>query len=86
MLELLQGGEQSVGQLQAQLEMDSSSTSQHLAALRKQGLVDSRKAGTTVYYRIKDTRTIELLTIARQILMTELADRQELLGELSSAR
>lgn len=86
MLELLQGGEQSVGQLQAQLETDSSSTSQHLAALRKQGLVDSRKAGTTVYYRVKDTRTIELLTIARQILMTELADRQELLGELSSAR
>ena len=33
-LELLRDGEHSVGQLQAELELDSSGTSQHLAALR----------------------------------------------------
>jgi DNA-binding transcriptional ArsR family regulator len=55
LLELLgAGGERSVDDLQAALEMESSTTSQHLAALRKLGLVDSRKEGASVYYRLKD--------------------------------
>ena len=38
-LELLREGERSVGALQAELELDSGGTSQHLAALRRIGLV-----------------------------------------------
>ena len=43
LLQILREGEQSVGALQAALELDSGGTSQHLAALRKQGLVTSRQ-------------------------------------------
>jgi DNA-binding transcriptional ArsR family regulator len=46
-LQILRGGELSVGSLQEALELDSSGTSQHLAALRKQGLVVSRREGTS---------------------------------------
>ena len=42
-LQLLREGEQSVGALQAAIDLDSCGTSQHLAALRKQGLVSSRR-------------------------------------------
>jgi ArsR family transcriptional regulator len=48
-LQLLRGGELSVRALQEALEIDSSVTSQHLAALRKQGFVTSRREGTSVY-------------------------------------
>lgn len=82
-LELLRDGERSVGDLQAALEIDSSGTSQHLGALRKQGLLESRKEGTSVFYSVKDPRTFQLLEIARQILTGHFEDTQALLGELS---
>jgi ArsR family transcriptional regulator len=84
-LELLRERERSVGELQAALEIDSSGTSQHLGALRKQGLLDSRKEGTSVYYRVKDPRTFQLLEIARQILTSHFEDTQALLVELAEA-
>lgn len=83
-LELLADGERTVGELQEALELDSGGTSQHLAALRRQGLVDGRKAGTSVYYRIKDARTSKLLAIARAILTSNLEESRALLGELDA--
>ncbi len=53
-LELLRDGERSVGALQEGLGLDSGGTSQHLAALRRIGLVESRREGTSVYYRAAD--------------------------------
>ena len=82
-LELLSDGERTVGDLQAQLRLDSSSTSQHLAALRQQGVLESRRAGTSVYYRIRDPRVSQLLAVARQILTSALTDSQALLGDLA---
>src|SRR5260221_8867542 len=45
-LELLREEELSVGALQVALDLDSGGTSQHLAALRRIGLVESRREGT----------------------------------------
>lgn len=81
-LELLRDGERSVGALQAALELDSSGTSQHLGTLRKQGVLDARRDGTSVYYRVKDPRTFQLLEVARQILTSHFEDAQAMLGEL----
>lgn len=85
-LELLSDGERTVGQLQAELDLDSSGTSQHLAALRQQGVLESRRAGTSVYYRIKDPRVSQLLAVARQILTSALSDSQALLSTLGDER
>jgi DNA-binding transcriptional ArsR family regulator len=82
-LQLLRGGELSVGALQEALELDSSGTSQHLAALRKQGLVASRREGTSVYYRVADTRTLELLELAKQIIAATLEHNMTLLDDLA---
>ena len=83
LLQALREGEQSVGALQATLGLDSGGTSQHLAALRKQGLVTSRREGTSVYYRIKDERVLELLELAKAILTANLEDNRALLDELA---
>jgi ArsR family transcriptional regulator len=83
MLELLSDGERTVGDLQAELSLDSSSTSQHLAALRQQGVLDSRRAGTSVYYRIRDPRVTQLLAVAKQILTSALSDSHALLRDLA---
>lgn len=82
-LELLRERERSVGDLQNALGIDSSGTSQHLGALRKAGLVEGRKAGTSVFYRVKDPRTFQLLEVARQILTSHYEDTQAILGALA---
>jgi DNA-binding transcriptional ArsR family regulator len=83
-LELLRGGERSVGALQAELGLDSGGTSQHLAALRRIGLVESRREGTSVYYRVDDERVFDLLAVGRAIITRQLADQQSILRELDT--
>lgn len=84
-LELLRDGERSVGELQTALGLDSSGTSQHLTAMRRQGLLESRRAGTSVFYRVKDPRMFQLLEVARQVLSSQLEETRELLGDLAEA-
>lgn len=83
-LELLRDGERTVGDLQAELGLDSSGTSQHLGVLRRQGVLESRRDGTSVYYRVRDPRTFELLDVARGILTTSLEASRALLAEMEA--
>lgn len=83
-LELLREGEQSVGALQAELELDSGGTSQHLAALRRLGLVEARRQGTSVFYRVPDERVWTLLGAARAIISRRLEEQQSILRELET--
>jgi ArsR family transcriptional regulator len=83
-LELLRDGERSVGALQAALGLDSGGTSQHLAALRRIGLVESRREGTSVYYRVDDPRVFDLLAAGRAIIGRQLVEQQAILHELEA--
>jgi len=84
LLEVLGAGERTVGDLQDVLELDSSGVSQHLTVLRRQGLLETRKVGTTVRCRVKDPRVLTLLAIARELLMANLEDSRDLLSELNA--
>jgi len=81
-LELLKNGEMTVGDLQAELEIDSSGASQHLAAMRRQGILEARKEGTSVFYSVRDPRVFQMLESARQVIGSHLAEANALLGEL----
>lgn len=83
-LELLRDGELTVGELQAALELDSGGTSQHLTAMRRQGVLESRKDGVKVHYRVKDPRTFQLLAVAREILTSQLQESSAILGDLAA--
>lgn len=48
----LNGGESPVGELAAMLGVRDSTVSQHLALLRKDGLVATRREGQTVFYSL----------------------------------
>jgi DNA-binding transcriptional ArsR family regulator len=49
---ILAEGEQSVGELEQQLELRQPTVSQQLARLRADGLVSTRREGKTVYYSL----------------------------------
>src|ERR1700687_6370021 len=65
-LELLRDGEKNVGELMAALRLEGSSVSQQLAILRMKNIVDTRKVGSTIYYRLRGDDVIELLDVARR--------------------
>lgn len=82
-LDLLRHEERTVGDLQAALGLDSSGTSQHLGAMRRQGLLENRREGTSFYYRVADPRVFQLLEVARQMLATQLQETSARTGDLA---
>ena len=58
-LESLAAGELSVSDLSTTVGCQVPNMSQHLAVLRSAGLVQSRRDGSTVYYRLADVRVLE---------------------------
>ena len=51
---LIEHGELSVGQLQATVDLSQSALSQHLARMREDGLVGTRREAQTIYYSLAD--------------------------------
>lgn len=64
---LLSHGEMSVGALAEAVGLSQPALSQHLALLRENGLVATRKAAQTVFYRIADARAAALLRVLHQL-------------------
>ena len=84
-LEVLADGERSVGELQPLVGIEASHLSQQLGVLRRAGLVSTRKAGSSVFYAIRDPELVSVLASAKQVLVNSLAESQELLAELGVA-
>jgi DNA-binding transcriptional ArsR family regulator len=81
-LEVLAGGERSVGELQPAVGIELSHLSQQLAVLRRAGLVATRKDGPTVIYSIRDPLLVDLLSVARRMLISSLSESVEVLAGL----
>src|SRR2546428_5296220 len=60
LLELLAQGERTVDALASESALSMANASQHLQALREAGLVESRKEGLYVHYRLADPAVFEL--------------------------
>ncbi len=83
-LELLVDGEHTVGQMAPLVGLESSHLSQQLAILRRAHLVTTRKEGPRVVYAIRDTALVELLAVAKRLLINSLAETEDLLAGLRS--
>lgn len=64
---LLVDGELSVGALQQQVALSQSALSQHLARLREERLVETRREGTSIYYRIADPSVLQIMQVLAAI-------------------
>jgi len=77
-LELLRDEEKSVSQLQLELGAEGSSVSQQLAILRMKSLVDTRRAGNAIFYRLRDPQIRDLLDVARRIFEAHVVQLQSM--------
>ncbi|MFW6024626.1 MAG: ArsR/SmtB family transcription factor [Dichotomicrobium sp.] len=67
-------GEKSVGELESLLSARQAAVSQQLARLRYEGLVESRREGKTIYYRLTDNRARQILEVVYDMFCRENAD------------
>ena len=67
-IDRLNKGECSVGELTELVGSDLSTVSKHLALLRANGIVEDRRQGTTVYYRLLTPCVCNFFACATQVL------------------
>ena len=63
----LSQGERNVGELEALLGIVQPTLSQQLAVLRREGLVDTRREGKQVYYRISSPQALAVINTLYQL-------------------
>jgi len=68
---LVEWGEGSVGALAEAAGLSQSATSQHLAKMREEGLVEFRREGQTLWYRIAEQRTELLLGFLQKVYCSD---------------
>ncbi|MGD8579695.1 MAG: metalloregulator ArsR/SmtB family transcription factor [Lysobacterales bacterium] len=64
---VLSEGEISVGHLNQRIKLSQSALSQHLAVLRDQGLVQTRRESQTIYYRLAESAALDVIALLHHI-------------------
>lgn len=80
-VELLNQGELSVGQLCEKVGVEQANASQHLAILRNKQIVQTRKAGNQIFYRLRDPAFGKVLEALRLYFLAHVTETLELLRQ-----
>lgn len=64
---LIESGELTAGELANEVGLSQSALSQHLAKMKDEGLVDSRREAQTMHYRIADPDVKRLIALLKAI-------------------
>lgn len=85
-LNLLRDGELSVGKLAKLGKIPQANLSQHLSIMREKGIVNTRRAGVTIYYSLANPKIIKAFDIIREILLEKLAQTEKLSQDIRKLR
>ena len=80
-LKHLVDGEKCVCEFTEDLDIEQSNMSQHLAILRKQNIVGSRKEGLKVIYSVIYPQVFEILNLVEDILVSQVNETLDLLNK-----
>lgn len=81
----LKGGELTVGEIVARVGLPKANVSQHLGVLRSACVLKSRRQGTSVHYRIANSKIVKACALMREVLIEELEAGKKMLKGLKSA-
>ena len=79
-------GEQSVGVLERQVGLRQSSLSQHLAVLRRNNLVSTRRDSRTIYYRLASSEAEAIMLVLYDLFCRDTGGRPQLSPKSSNRR
>ena len=81
LVEILQEGEMTVNQLCERLGLEQANASQHLAVLRHKHIVQTRKVGNQIHYRLRDPLLGKVLEAMRQFFLAHVDEAIEVLRQ-----
>ena len=85
-LESLGDSELSAGALIEKLGIEQANVSQHLSVLRAKQIVSNRKAGTQVFYSVRDPIITKVLSLMRTYFHAHLKEALAMLDEMDKPR
>jgi ArsR family transcriptional regulator len=77
---LLRDREMCAGDIVKALGVRKANVSQHLAVMRQRGIVQARREGLNVYYRLASPKVIQACELMREVLEEQIATRGELVA------
>lgn len=77
-LEKLKDEEKTVSELVDEIGVRQANLSQHLAELRKRDLVENRREGSNVYYKVAYPKVVEACNLVREVVFEQLSQTKEL--------
>ena len=80
-VEYLRYGEISVGQLCEKVGIEQANASQHLAVLRSKHIVETRKEGNQIFYRLRNPLVGDILEMMRKYFFDHLDEAMQMLEQ-----
>jgi len=71
-----------VGELSKRLDIPIGNLSQHLNMMKDRGILNSRKEGNVVYYRLANPKMLKAFDILREILFERISREESLIREI----
>ena len=84
-VEFLSHGEMSVSGLCEKVGVEQANASQHLAVLRNKHIVETRKEGNQIFYRLRGPLLGEVLAKMRDYFLAHITEAMEMLREEKKA-
>ena len=81
-LEYLRDGEKCVCDIIPAVDMEQSTVSQHLSVLKNAGILNSRKEGQHVLYKVRNNKVFGVMDAVDALLIVELEEAGELLKDM----
>ena len=81
-LDLLKDGERCVCEIFPAINQEQANVSKHLSILKQAGLLESRKDGLRIIYRLKNQEVLGLLKGVSRILKTQAQEQRRLMDQL----
>lgn len=78
---LLDEKEMCVNEIASKMNVRIPNISQHLALMRKRGVVEVRREGTKVYYRLANRKALQACIIMRDAMLEQMKKRFEMIKE-----
>ncbi len=86
LVERLKDGEAPAARLIDDMDISKVNLSKHMALLQRGGIVESRREGRQIYYRLADPEIHKACSIMRSILYRRLKDGEKLASAISRVR
>lgn len=80
-LEYLCYGEMPVARICEKVQIEQANASQHLAILRSKHLVETRKKGNQIFYRLRNPLVAEMLTLMRQYFFEHMDEAMQVVRQ-----